>query len=704
MSDAQAPTVHKRTCHICEANCGVLVEVEGREILSIRGNPDHVLSRGHICPKATALADLQNDPDRLRHPMKKVDGAWREIDWEQAYSEIAAKVAALAEQGKRIAVYKGNPTAHNYSITTQFRDLRKALGETTDYSASTLDQIPHQIVQMWMYGHNALFPIADIDRTRTMLIVGGNPLASNGSVWTVPDVKKRIEALQARGGRLITVDPRRTETAKIADEHHFIRPGTDPAFFIALLLAMDEAGLVDPGRLAPMLDTGWDETWAALRAFDIADLSAHCGIDEAVIRSLSAELAGEGPSIVYGRIGVSVNAYGTLNLWLIQLLNIATGNLDGEGGMMFSNPPVDIVANTGRGSYDRFRSRVGDHPEALGELPTATLGEEITTPGDGQIRALFTLAGNPVLSAPGGEALDAALESLELMVSIDMYVTATTRHADYILPPCGPLEKDHYPLFLGPIAVRNFACYSKPPLEMEEGAKSDWEIVAEMARAIASAKGQEPRNIRTPREALDAMLKAGPHGLDLETVEAAEDGIDLGEHESRFPERLQTPDKTIHCAPELCLEDLHRFSADLASEAPDTLRLIGRRHVRNNNSWLHNSRRLLKGPERCTAMIHPDDAGPRGIGDGDAVTVASRVGAIELPAEISEDVMPGVISIPHGFGHGRDGVQLSVASEKPGVSINDLTDPQALDPVSGNAVLNGTPVTVELVREAVAAE
>ena len=698
------PTVHARTCHICEANCGVLVEVEDRKILSIRGNPDHVLSRGHICPKATALADLQDDPDRLRKPVKRVGDSWQEIEWDQAYAEIGAQAAAIAADGKRTALYVGNPTAHNYGVSTQLGDLVRALKVRGLYSASTLDQLPHQLIQMWMYGHNALFPIPDIDRTQMMLIVGGNPLASNGSVWTVPDVRNRIKELQARGGKLVVVDPRRTETADIADAHHFIRPGTDPAFFLALLVALDEAGLVNPGRLAAMLDEGWDVAWDAIRKFDVATLADYCGIDEADIRALATELGSEEPSVVYGRIGVCVQRYGTLNMWLIQLLNIATGALDAVGGAMFSNPAIDIVATAGPGTYDRFRSRIGDHPEVVGEFPTATLADEITTPGEGQIRALFTVAGNPVLSSPGGIQLDAALDSLEFMVSIDMYVTETSRHADYILPPCGPLEKDHYPYLLGPIAVRNFACYSPPTLEQEEGSKADWEIVAETARAIVQAKGDEPRNIRTPREILDQMLSAGPHGLDLATVEASDNGIDLGAHEPRLPERLQTEDKKIHCAPELCLADLDAFAAALESELDNSLRLIGRRHVRSNNSWLHNSHRLLKGPERCTAMIHPDDATARGLADGDTVRVASRVGAIELPCEVSDAMMPGVVSIPHGFGHGRDGVQLSVAGAKPGASINDLTDPENIEPLSGNAILNGTPVSIERADAELAAE
>jgi anaerobic selenocysteine-containing dehydrogenase len=694
-------TTHPRTCHICEANCGILVELDGRRVVSIKGDPDHVLSRGHICPKATALADLESDPDRLRAPVKRTAKGWETIGWDQAYGEIAARLAALKGSP---ALYIGNPTAHNYGVSLQTKHLKKALGVRAIYSASTLDQIPHQLVQMWMYGHNALFPIPDIDRTRLMLIVGGNPMASNGSVWTVPDFRNRVKALQARGGRLVVVDPRRTETADIADRHHFIRPGTDAAFFLALLKSLDEAGLVTPGRLAAMLDDGWGAAWTAIRSFEVDELAAHCGIAASDIRALAADLAA-GPACLYGRMGVSVQGFGTLNHWLIQLVNIATGNLDREGGPMFSSPVIDLAGSSGPGSYDRFRSRIGNHPEVLSEFPVATLAEEITTPGDGQVRALVTVAGNPVLSSPGGERLDAALATLDTMVAIDMYVTATSRHAHYILPPCGPLQKDHYPLVLGPIAVRNYACYSPPTLSMDDGAKADWEIVAELARAIAGAKGETLPNIRSPREALDAMLRASRYpGLSLAELEANPHGLDFGPHVPRLPERLGTPDKRIQCAPPLCLAELARFRAAMMETPSGALRLIGRRHVRNNNSWLHNSPRLLKGPERCTLMIHPADATARFIEDGQEVTVRSRVGEVALPAEVTDAVMPGVVSMPHGFGHGRDGVQLTVASARPGVSLNDLTDPDALDPVSGNAVLNGTPVVVAPVPLVAAAE
>ena len=683
-------TMHYRTCHLCEANCGLAIEVDGGSVLSIKGDRDNALSRGHICPKATALADLQDDPDRLHRPLRRVGAGWHEIGWEQAFAEIAARLAGLRGA---TALYIGNPTAHNYSISPQVPLLKKAIGAKAVFSASTVDQVPHQLAQMWMYGHNSLFPVPDIDRTQLMLIIGGNPLASNGSVWTVPDVKRRIHDLQARGGRLVVIDPRRTETAAVADAHHFIRPGSDPALLIGLLLAMDEAGLVAPGAAADYLD-GWDAAWAALRRFEVATLASACGIAEADIRALAAALGGGEPAIVYGRIGVSTAAFGTLNHWLIQLLNIASGNFDRVGGVLFGAPAVDVAGNTGAGGYDRFRSRVSNHPEILGEFPVVALAEEILTPGDGQIRALFTIAGNPVLSTPDGTGLDAALASLDLMVSIDMYVTATTRHAHYILPPCGPLEKDHYPLFLAPMMVRNFAAYSPPVLAREAGSKSDWEIVAELARACAGATGQPLPNIVPPRETLDRMLQRSPRGLTLAEIEAHPHGVDLGPLEPSCPARLRTADKRIAAAPPLLLADLDRFAAWLDAAGEAGLVLIGRRHVRNNNSWMGNSPRLAKGPARCTLMIAPADAEARGIADGALVDVASRVGRVTVAAQVTDDVMPGVVSLPHGFGHDRPGIRLRVASARPGVSLNDLTDPRRIDPLSGNAALTGVPVTV----------
>lgn len=691
------PEIHARTCHLCEANCGVLIEVEGRNVLSVKGNPEHVLSEGYICPKATAIPDIQNDPDRLKTPLKKVNGQWQEIDWDTAYREIAKRVVKITSGHKRASLYLGNPNTHIYSTTTQMRKFYKALGLRGLYSASTLDQLPHMIMQKWVYGHNALYGVPDIDRTQYMLIVGGNPLASNGSLWTVPNVRKRLKRVQERGGKIVVVDPRRTETAKVADQHHFIKPSTDTALFLGILLALDEAGLVKPGRLSDMLDAGWKTAWDGFREFNLPMLSVFCGIAESDIRQIAADLGSGKPTICYGRMGVSVTEFGTLNHYLIAMINIATGSLDREGGVMFGLPLVDPVERSGTGSYNRYQSRISGRPEVLGELPSAELAADIAVPGEGQIGALFVIAGNPVLSGPAGRTLDAALETLDLMVSIDIYMSETAVHADYILPPCGPLEKDHYPLFLAPIAIRNFAAYSPPLFDMEVGMKADWQIVAELSNAIQIAKGDAPEEIISPRKMLEGMIEASTYDLTLDQVEAEENGVDLGALFSQLPDRLKTEDKQIHCAPEHIMRDLARFKNDMEIRSPSDLLLIGRRHVRSNNSWLHNSHRLLKGPNRCTMMIHPDDAEKRGIVNGQMTTVSNHIGRVELLAEITEDVMQGVVSIPHGYGHNRTGTKLSIAGAKPGVSINDLTDPMRMDSLSGNAVLNGTPVEVAAV-------
>ncbi|MEO0441707.1 MAG: molybdopterin oxidoreductase family protein [Pseudomonadota bacterium] len=698
------PQTHARTCHICEANCGLLVEVEGREILSIRGNPDHVLSRGHICPKGTAIADLQNDPDRLHKPIKKVDGQWQKISWETAFAEIAGKLSKLKGQGGKPAMYMGNPSAHDYGISTQVGQLRRAIGLKNIYSASTLDQIPHHVVQYHMYGHVSLAAVPDIDRCQHLIIIGGNPAASNGSIWTVPDFKKRVKDMQARDGKLVVVDPRRTETAKLADAHHFVKPGTDTALLIGILKSVFDGGHVDTSRLDDILDDSWADIAPAIADFDMDQLAAHCGIGIDVMQGLAADLAADQPAAIYGRMGVSVCEFGTLNQWLIQLINIATGNLDREGGTMVPEPALDTINLVGRGSVRKTDTVRGEMPVIMGELPTITLADEMLREDEERIRSLFVITGNPVLSAPDGAKLDTALDKLDLMVSFDMYVTETSRHADFILPPCGPLEKDHYPFFFGPLAIRNYASYSPAIFDIPEGEKADWEIIAELAREILASDGQDVPNIRPPRDVLDNMLQSSPAGLTLEEVDAAPNGIDLGPLRSCIADRLMTEDKQILCAHPDFLAELERFAASLDKEQSDSLRLIGRRHVRSNNSWLHNSQRLLKGPERCTLMIHPDDATVRGLEDGAMALVTSRVNSVEIVVEVTDDVMPGVVSIPHGFGHGRKGVGLSVAREKPGVSLNDLTDPSSFDPLSGNAVLNATPVTVEHAEEIVAAE
>lgn len=681
------PVTHRRTCHICEANCGVIVTAEGRDILSIKGDPDNAMSRGHICPKATAIADLQNDPDRLRRPMKRVGGDWQDISWDQAFAEIGEKTrAVLARDPASTALYIGNPNAHSYGNVLTSGDLKKALQTKNIFSASTVDQMPHHVANIRLYGHSGFWAVPDIDRTQTMIILGGNPMASNGSVWTVPDFRNRVKELQARGGELIVIDPRRTETARIADRHIFVQPARDAFLLIALIKTMRAMGLP---QAAPYV-RNMDALWAALEPFDVADCLARAQVSAVDVEHLATRML-SGPAALYGRIGASTQGFGTLTTWLVAAANIVSGQLDREGGLLCGAPVVDLLHLFGPGSIGKHHSRVSGHREVLGEFPSAAMAEEIETPGEGQIKALFVVAGNPVLSTPNGARLDRALAGLDLMVSVDMYLNATSRRAHYILPPAGPLEKDHYGLFLLPIAIRSFAKYSAPLFEKDAETLADWEILRGLAAAISGHKADGP----SPREMLDQMMRAGPLGVSLDEVEAHPSGMDFGPLASgKLPERLKTPDKTIDIAPVEFVGDLARLAAEPVSQAGPHLRLIGRRHVRSNNSWLHNSARLVKGPDRCTLMIHPDDARARNLGDGGMAEVSSRTGTVQIKVEVTDDMMPGTVSIPHGWGHSLHGIRMSVAQAHAGVSLNDLTDETAMDPLSGNAALSGIPVEV----------
>lgn len=682
------PQVHHRTCHICEANCGVLVAVEAGKVLSIKGDPANPLSRGHICPKGTALQDLQEDPDRLRMPLKRVGETWHEIGFEQAFAEIGEKTRAiLARDPAGSAIYVGNPNAHSYGNALNIGFLEKALRTKNKFSASTVDQMPHQVANLRLWGHASMFPIPDADRTQTLVILGGNPMASNGSLWTVPDFRARMKDLRARGGELVVIDPRRTETAKIADRHLFIRPATDVFFLIALLKAVMAR---KPHRPVQDFVTGMDDVATLLQQFDAAACAVACAIPLAEIERLAGRFAA-GPAVLYGRMGTATQAHGTLNAWLISLINIASGQLDREGGWVFGKPAVDTLSALPPGSIGKHASRVSGHRSVLGELPAAAMAEEIETPGDGQIKALFVVAGNPVLSTPNGARLSKALESLELMVSIDIYRNATSAHAHYILPPTGPLERDHYGLFLLPMAARTIAVYSPPTLPQSEGSLHDWEIL----RGLASAISGEPVQAPNPREALDGLLRSGPYGLTLEQVESHPSGIDLGPPPvGHLPQTLRKPAQALDVAVDEFMVALAALEVPEINPLDTSLRLIGRRHLRTNNSWLANSRRLIKGPDRCTVMMHPTDAEQRGIADGTAVKVRSSAGEISLSAEVTDEMMPGTVSIPHGWGHGRPGVAMANALAKPGVSVNDLTLNE-IDPLSGNAALSGITVEVE---------
>ena len=703
-----AERVHYGVCNLCEAICGLEFKVRGREVLSIKGDHADPLSRGHICPKAVALKDVYEDPDRLRKPMRRVGEHWEEISWDAAFDLVAEKLVAISKQYgvDSIGAYAGNPSVHNYGSLTHGQNFLGHFKSKNRYSATSVDQLPHQLLAMWMYGHQLLVPITDIDRTNYFLVLGANPMASNGSLMTVPDFRARLKALQARGGKMVVLDPRRSETAQVADEHLFIRPGTDAAFLLGLLKTLLDENLAQPGRLAEFTD-GLDEVRKAVRAFDLRILAEHCGIDAVTIRRIAKEFASADGAACYGRIGVSIQRYGTLSQWLIQLINIFSGNLDREGGAMFTSPAVDLVGgpNSKPGHFGKWKSRVRGLPEFGGELPVAALAEEILTLGEGQIRALVTSAGNPVLSTPNGQQLEKALAQLEFMVSIDLYLNETTRHAHVILPPTQALEHDQYDLIFHVFAVRNTARYSAPLFEKSADAKHDWEIFTELGERVAKLLGAKPRPRMRPDQIIDLGLQAGPYGelqghalrLTMQKLKEARHGVDLGAMRSQLPQRLVHADKRIRSAPPELLAELTHFHDELRT-APATngeLKLIGRRHVRSNNSWMHNYHRLVKGQPRHQLLMHPADLAARKLKDGAMVRVRSRVGEVQVEVQASDDMMQGVVSLPHGWGHDRKGTRLAIAQQHAGASNNDLTDDQFLDTISGNAALNGVPVQVE---------
>ncbi|MGB9183684.1 MAG: molybdopterin oxidoreductase family protein [Solirubrobacteraceae bacterium] len=740
------PSTAYRTCPLCEATCGLEIRLEGERITSIRGDADDVFSHGFICPKGSALRGLHEDPDRVRTPLIRDGNGFRAASWDEAFALIDARLAPILAQDRNgVGVYLGNPNAHNLSNLLYARVLIRALASSNVYSASTVDQFPKQMSSALMFGTGTSVPIPDVDRTDHLLVLGANPLASNGSLMTAPDMRGRLRALRGRGGKLVVIDPRRTRTAREADEHHFIRPGTDALLLFALVATLFEEDLADPGQRIGALCTGLEEIGELAQPFAPEAVAPVCGIEAAQIRRMARELAAAPAAAVYGRIGTCTQEFGALASWLVDVVNILTGNLDREGGAMFplaaagasnaSGPP-----GRGRGArFGRFSSRVRGLGELFGELPVACLAEEIDTPGAGRIRALITISGNPVLSTPNSERLAAAVAELDFMVSLDVYVNETTRHADVILPAPSPLHRGHYDLALYQFAVRNVANYSPPVLPPDPELPDEWVTLLRLS-GVAFGMGPDAdvaaldegvvrtligRELQTegslvagreaddlmaaleprvgPERLLDLMLRTGPYGdgfgarsdggtLSLAALEAAPHGLDLGPLAPRLPDALRTAGGTIDLTPELLVADVPRLYEVLGRTPADGPVLIGRRHLRSNNSWMHNLPVLVKGKSRCTLHVHPDDAARYELTDGALARLRSRTGTVEAEVEITDEVMPGVVSLPHGWGHSAPGTQMTVATQHAGTNSNVLSDELLIDAVSGNAVLNGIPV------------
>jgi anaerobic selenocysteine-containing dehydrogenase len=687
-----------RACPLCEAICGLELQFEDEKLVAIRGDEADPFSRGHICPKGNAILDLESDPDRLRKPMHRIGNEWHEISWDEAFTLAGEKLAETQKQygANSIGAYLGNPNVHHFGHIAYLPFLLKLIRTQNVFSASSVDQWPHQLVNAQMYGHQFLVPIPDIDHTDYFLMLGANPIASNGSLLTVPDVKERIKALTTRG-KLVVIDPRHTETAEFASAHHFIKPASDVYFLIVFLQELIKIG---PARLEIYADkiSGLDEVLDAINTFKIDAIESLTGINSDTIESMASDFYRAEKAVVYGRMGVSVQAHGTLCQWLMQLINIYTGNLDKVGGVLVNDTALPITGKgTSPGARGRWHSRVRGLPEFAGELPVSVLREEICTEGEGQIRALITSAGNPVLSTPNGQVLDAALETLDFMLSIDIYINESTRHADLILPPASFLTQDHYDSVFNAFAVRRVARLSQPIRERAVDERADWEIINGVGAAFAKAIGKDWQTLPAPKHMIAMGLARGDSGVTMQDLESAEHGIDLGPLRSSLMQRLETASGKIEAAPELFMQALAALSTDIINTDKNTLQLIGRRDIRSNNSWMHNSPRLVKGKTRHHLLMHKYDLQQRELADGNTVRVRSESGEIIVEVKACDDLMPGVVCLPHGFGHQREGLRMQQAEKIRGASYNDLTSLNALDGLSGNAALNGIRVWVEAV-------
>jgi len=689
---------HYRTCNLCEAMCGIEITYKENDIIAIKGDKKDALSRGHICPKATALEDLHLDKDRLKTPIKRTANGWIDISWEKAFDEVATQIKRIQKKyGKNaVGTYNGNPTVHNIGLMLFGAPFLKSIGSNQKYTATSVDQLPHHFASLMMFGHYLMFPIPDIDRTDFMLIMGGNPAASNGSIMTAPDFSKRLKEIQQRGGKVVVIDPRFTETAKIATAHHFIKPGKDAFLLLAMLQVIFDEKLDNVGRLKEHIN-GWDTVKELVKKYPPEKVAASVGINAEEIKNLARQFATAKTAVCYGRLGLSTQEFGGLCQWLVNVLNIVTGNLDTVGGALFTKPAIDVVGMsqmTGKtGHFNRYQSRVHGLPEFTGEFPVATLADEILTPGKDQIKAMIIIAGNPVLSTPNGKQLEKAFESLEYMVAIDIYLNETTKYANIILPTTTGLETPVYDLVFHQFAIRNTAKYADALFEKDTNQRHDWEILKEFTARLSGK--ENPANLE---QTLDYMLQFNSYGpLSVAELKKQPHGIDYGTLKPQLPERLFTKDKKVELAPPLFVKDLERLNKNLETKEDTTypFSLIGRRHLRSNNSWMHNSKRLTKGKERCTLLIHPNDALALDIKNGEKVKVTSNVGQVIISTEICEDMMPKVASIPHGWGHHRKDIKLSVAQQHAGVSLNDLTDAKKLDLLTGNADFSGTRVKIE---------
>lgn len=709
---------HYRTCHLCEAMCGLEITTREGVVESIKGDPNDVHSKGYLCPKAVALQDIHEDPNRLKYPVKRTEDGWQQISWAEAFDLVEENIQRIRKNNgdNAVGVYTGNPTTHNTGTILYLYDFINSIDTKNSYASHSLDQLPQMFVASEMFGHQAMFPVPDVENTDFFLILGANPLVSNGSIMSTPNIGAKFKALQQRGGKVVVIDPRRTRTAKAADQHHFIKPGTDVFLLLTFIHELFAQNLVQDSHVLQISDNQ-QVLQELVQEYTPEKVSEVVGIEADAIKQLVKDFAQANKAIIYGRMGVSTVKFGGVCHWLINCINILTGNMDEQGGVMFTLPAIDLLKALKKEAKQlRWRSRVKQLPETGGALPTVTMADEMLTPGQDQIKAMFTVAGNPLLSAPNSNELKKGFEQLEFYAAIDIYINETTRHANVILPPAAALEVVHYDFALSIVSPRNVANFSPAVFPIAKDRKYDWEILIELQKRIEQGNIVKRKlkhavlGMLSVERRIDLGLKIGPYGvwggrmfkkggISLKRLKKQPHGVDFGPMQRCLPKRLFTKNKRIDLAPQEITKELSKVQQVFQEQLKDSdeLLLIGRRHLRSNNSWMHNYPRLMKdGEKRCTAMLHPTEAQKRGIHEGDWMEVSTQVGQIKIKAEITDEVMPGVLCIPHGWGHNDKQVHLDVASKHAGVNVNELIDHSIYEEMSGNAVFTGIPVMVKV--------
>jgi len=712
-------------CPICGSACGLVVEIEDGRITKVTGDREDPHSRGFVCPKGRSLKHQHTDPDRVVEPIRRDGDSWSPVGWDEAIGDIADRIVKVQKKYGRdsLAMYVGDGATHSYKALMATAAFVGATGTKNLYTANSMDTLPRMLASKLFYGNSGVLPIPDVERTGYLLVIGSNPVVSNGSVMTAPGFARYIRDIQKRGGKVVVVDPRRNETAEKSGEHYFIRPETDVFFLLALMNVIFEEKLDRPGALKSRI-RGYAALKRRARDFTPERASRLTGIPAGNIRRIAREFSGADTAVCYGRMGTCAQVFGTTASMLVDVLNVITGNFDRPGGAMFTTPAIDmssVMKAIGMtGAHGKNHTRVSGLPDFNGEMPCAALAEEIEASNG--IRALVVVGGNPAVSIPNTARLVSAFGKLEIMVSLDPHVNATSCHADYILAPAIGLEHEIYPVMAYATAVHNVAKWAPRVIDPPPGVKYDSEILGELICRVAGGHTPFPRIVSgglssigsaiEGRELLKLLIALGPHGrlsriarregeaLTLEDLEKKPHGIWLGQLEPGIDRQLGRRGK-INLMPKVLRGEFDRINefgetierqGDAAGE--DTMILISRRQLRFFNTSLHNINNLATGPEQCVIEINPADAKGRKIKTGDTVKVETDNGTAEIEAEVSDRVMPGVVSIPFGWNGPQPAAQQEVLNRHPGTNVNTITDQSRIDPVSAMTAFNGTRVRV----------